>query len=67
MTATIFIALVILLVLSVPIATSLGVTIVIPGLMDKDFPTTIVYLIRSICQGRQHSTAYSALFVLSAR
>jgi len=66
MTATIFIALVILLLLSVPIATSLGVTIVIPGLIDKDFPTTIVYLIRSVITGVDSTPLLAILlFVLS--
>jgi len=52
--------------LSFPIAVALGVTIVVPGLIDSSFPTSIVYLIRSIINGVDSTPLLAIpLFVLS--
>lgn len=66
MTILVFSLLVVLLVLSVPIAVALGTAIVIPALVDPNFLTSEAYIIRSIISGVDSTPLLAIpLFVLS--
>ena len=51
MTLVVFGLLILLLVLSAPIAVALGVAIVFPSIIDPDFLTSQAYIVRSIFSG----------------
>lgn len=66
MTLLVFGLLVILLILSVPIAVSLGTAIIVPALADPNFLTSEAYIIRSIISGVDSTPLLAIpLFVLS--
>lgn len=66
MIATVFIIMVALLVISAPVAVSLGWSVIAPVLMDASFPVTGAYIIRSIISGADSTPLLAIpLFVLS--
>lgn len=50
-TVVVFVVFLILLALSVPIASTLGIVSTLPGLMDPDFSASVSYVLRSMLSG----------------
>lgn len=66
MTLLVFSILIILLILSTPVAVALGTAVVIPSLVDPNFLTSEAYIIRSIISGVDSTPLLAIpLFVLS--
>lgn len=50
-TAAVFIIFLFLLMISVPIASSLGIVSMLPGILDSDFTVSVSYVVRSMLSG----------------
>ncbi|MDD3362122.1 MAG: TRAP transporter large permease [Hespellia sp.] len=49
--AIVFIAFLILLVIAIPIGSSLGIVSALPGMLDQEFPVSVYYVVRSMLSG----------------
>jgi C4-dicarboxylate transporter DctM subunit len=66
MIALVFIIMIVLLILSAPIAVALGLAVVLPSQIDPSFMTSNAYIIRSVITGTESTTLLAIpLFVLA--